>query len=341
MTIHSGMVHPSHRGAYDHLWSEFRYLVLAVSLKASSRFSRKLGATPTRKLSLLEDLSYFYQQPRRDFIQALLQAYLPVKPFLSRPERRTLMEGFLAHDPNTLDSLYSLILRHRVEALYGCRLFFPPATPIRYYDHQDHPGLWTCLGPYLVHLRGGSLRAWLGRGLCAGDDLEGWLAMIEKGCHQREYELLPARFRSQAEQIGCVVQPGIRVFLHPHFRNALQATQDEQPLSTEALSLLALANWWDLHPQDIPLLPETPEWHSLAVALGKEISPDLDLNSMSEDMARIREEFQLAAGIEQYKRIGWEEAEASMRDDSEEDDREDSDQTDSADGDDEDETELS
>ncbi len=318
MNQHPEIVCSSHRGAYDRLWSEFRHVVLAVSLKASSRFARKLGAVPTRTLSLLEDLAGFCAQPRLHVMQSLLQAYLLLKPHLSRSERRGLIDGFLAHDPNALDLFFSLGLVHRVEALYGCRLLFPPAAPIRFFDQQDRPGIWHCLGPYLLLLRGNLLKRWVCRSTILESKADFWLTRLQTGIHQREYLELPRDFRERLERLGGIANPGIRVWTHPYL---LRAWTDREPFESDPVEvavLLALAEWWDQHLADIPLLPETDVWLDQTERLAEELALSVSSDVAKTAVARVREGFREAAEREAYTRTGWEETQQSLEEDQEE-----------------------
>ena len=46
------MLQPSHRGIYEFLWSEHKYPVMAVSLKAFSGMASPIGSSP-QALSVL------------------------------------------------------------------------------------------------------------------------------------------------------------------------------------------------------------------------------------------------------------------------------------------------
>ncbi|HNV68771.1 MAG TPA: hypothetical protein PKO06_03675 [Candidatus Ozemobacteraceae bacterium] len=242
-----------------------------------------------------------------------------MKPHVSRAERRALIDGFLAHDPNALDRFYEQVLHHRLEALYGCRLLFPPAVPIRFFDQQERPGLWHCLGPCLLLLRGHLLRRWICRQSVSEADAEAWILRLRTGVHQRDYEVLPRDFRTRLERLGGIAYPGIRVWSHPHLYRAWTVDDSGQACTADILLLLTLADWWDAHAGEIPLLPENDVWFTDSIRMGSELEVEADHETLRAALNDLREEFRQAAVREGYQRTGWEEAQSAW-DQSEEDD---------------------
>lgn len=251
---------PHHRGAYEHLWSEQKYAVLAVSSKRFQVGSRRLGAKPPKILGFLDQLSKLETTERGEFANAWLTAYALLKDRLDRAERRLLIEGFLAGDPTSSDRLYELIIQHREAGLFGCRLFFPQRGLYKFWDFQDQPGLWLLLGPLMLHAGFASIRARLEiGGGCVGAALDDRLAALRRGIPRREFEEWPQPLREALISLVMVAIPGERVWLHPRVELPLPPALPEQEEAAGA-ALAALETYWDDYSHDMPLLPDDDDW---------------------------------------------------------------------------------
>ncbi|NLI78021.1 MAG: hypothetical protein GX442_16510 [Candidatus Riflebacteria bacterium] len=258
---------PFHRGAYENLWAEHRYALLAVSFKKFRLAIGKLGRHP-HVLAFLATLQRAAEKPWGEWNHALLNAYDHVRPHLDRPGREQLIERVLAEDPGVPAELFELVRRHAVSSLYGCRLFYPRRAVAKIFDFGDQPGLWLCLGPTLVHLSWGALRArFQARMGVDAATLDGILAALADGLAPAAWEALPDRVREVLETHAAVAVTPTRAWLHPRLPVPLPTAPTAPAAVTavpaETVAWLALERFWDLEPGMLPALPTFDEWLDL------------------------------------------------------------------------------
>ncbi len=253
---------PCHRGAYENLWAEHRYALLAVSFKKFRLAIGKLGRHP-HVLAFLATLQRAAEKPWGEWNHALLNAYDHVRPHLDRPGREHLIERLLAEDPGVPAEIFGLVRRHAVSALYGCRLFYPRRAVAKIFDFGDQPGLWLCLGPTLVHLSWGALRArFQARMGVDAPALDGIMEALADGLAPADWEAFPARVREVLESHAAVAVTPTRVWLHPRLPVPLPPAA-VAAAAAEAVAWLALERFWDLEPGMLPALPAFDEWRDL------------------------------------------------------------------------------
>ena len=332
MSYHPPILLPFHRGAYDHLWAEFRYQVLAVSIRATPRLSRRLGAVPPKILGLLEQLAWFAFQPQTERLQALLQAYLHGKSLLDRLQRRTLVEGLTKDDPDALRTIYSLGVQQKIEPLAGCRLFFPPRGLYKFWNGQEAPGLWICLGPYLFHCRGQRLKNRLTS--LFGENPDPWLSRLQAGVSRETYETLSSGQRAGLENLALIAHAGNHRFLHPHVSSALRAESADEPLTPIHAMLWGLEVWWDRNPELMPRLPLSEEWHDSFLAQTEVATQTFSFTEREEARETIQEAFRVQSESEHWQPAIPGLAEASESQDMEEEDSRNPDSDESPDEDD-------
>ncbi len=255
------MVRPFHRGAYECLWAEHRYALLAVSLKKFRQTIGKLGRTP-HVLAFLASLRHGTEQPWEEWTHALLSAYDHVKEHLDRPARQELIDRLLAGEPGVPATLFDLGRRLAAAPLFGCRLFYPRRALYKFYDFGGQPGLWICLGPMLIHLGWGAVRArWEARTGLAGPALDERLAALAAGISADDYVGWPLALRDALEDHAAVAITPTRVWLHPRIELPL-APAAPFPPDPALAGWAALERAWDADPGQMPSLPPFAAWRA-------------------------------------------------------------------------------
>ncbi|RCK79606.1 MAG: hypothetical protein OZSIB_4078 [Candidatus Ozemobacter sibiricus] len=271
------LLRPFHRGTYECLWAEHRYALLAVSLKKFRQAIGKLGRTP-HVLAFLASLRHGTEQPWAEWNHALLSIYDHVKEHLDRPARQELIDRLLAGDPGVPTALFELGRRWHVAPVLGCRLFFPRRALYKFYDFGDQPGLWVCLGPMLIHLGWGALRArWEARTGMIGPALDERLATLAGGLEADAYVGWPLSLREVLEDHAAVAITPTRVWLHPRLALPLPPAVPF-PADPVLAGWAALERAWDADPGLMPALPSFAEWraHLTGPALPELVPPAPD-----------------------------------------------------------------
>ncbi len=290
----------AHRGAYEQLWSEQKFAVMAISSKRFMSGCRRLNQKAPKLLGFLDQLSVLPATRQDEPANAWLTVYGLLKHRLNRPRRRALVELMIADPATARDELFKDIILHRESALYGCRLFYPFEAAFKYWDLQEQTGLWVLLGSWFLHLGLPAVRSRLeaASGL-SSTELDDRLLTLAAGLGRAEYEAWSPVLRTALQCPNLVALPGNRAWLHPRVAGYLPLppadVQDEDP---EIASLLGLERYWDEHPEDMPLLPESHEWLSLIDPVcqpGIRISGPVDLEAQ---IAQLRDEFDRQAAAE-------------------------------------------
>lgn len=137
-----------HRGAYEYLWSEHKYAQMAFSLKSYLALSSKLGKNPQLTVAF-QKLAKGSVHPWPELYNATLHAYDHIKDSLTRPERFETINLLLNDNAAALEKIFKHILDKSVQALYGCRLFYPPGHSINKYWNTLHKYIFVvCFGPF-------------------------------------------------------------------------------------------------------------------------------------------------------------------------------------------------
>ncbi len=241
------MLQPSHRGIYEYLWSEHKYCMIAISIKAFHGMAGRLGRRP-QILNWLRRLAVLSGEERPELYNALLNAYMHVKPALNRQQRHELIETLLVDNDAAAELIYRHALKYREKSLYGCRLFCKGTHALyKFWDVQDRPGLWLCFGPFQLHLTPDQVfsRILAGTGLTS-DELKELLSALQKGISENEMLSWPANLREHLSNSNLMLQPGHSVFLHPR-APLLDCETDDAPLPVDlyAAAALVLEKLWD------------------------------------------------------------------------------------------------
>ncbi|MEW6712871.1 MAG: hypothetical protein AB1403_23840, partial [Candidatus Riflebacteria bacterium] len=188
------MLQPNHRGIYEYLWSEHKYLALGVSIRAFQTTASRLGNVRQCQ-TMLKKLLKHALADRPEHLSALLSAYMLVKPYLSRSERECLIKTLLGNEETAAEMIYSAALQNQESTLYGCRLFFPLGRGVyKFWDAQHHPSLWMCFGPFQLHLTPSEFLYLATRRTDVKDFREAFLKLTS-GAQRSDYNSWPEKIR--------------------------------------------------------------------------------------------------------------------------------------------------
>ncbi len=241
------MLQGFHRGIYEYLWSEHKFVALGVSIRAFNNTASKLG-TPAQCLKMLKKLQNYALAERPEHLSALLSAYMQIKQYLSRSEREDLIKTLLIDENAGAEKIYAAALRFSETTLYGCRLFFPECHAIyKFWDVQHHPGLWLCFGPFQLHLTPEQV---LFRALAAKVfSHEEWVrtcTRLEKGMANAEFASLNASLKTVLLNNNMVAGAGNYFWLHPRAGFNYESMQIvEHTLDLQHFAGLILESFWD------------------------------------------------------------------------------------------------
>ncbi|HAE39620.1 MAG TPA: hypothetical protein DCG57_13440 [Candidatus Riflebacteria bacterium] len=241
------MLQPSHRGIYEFLWSEHKYSMIGISLKIFQGMAARLGKNP-QILNWLRRLAVLSTEEHLESYNALLNAYMHIKPGLTRAQRHEIIELLLDDEPAAAELLYRQALQLNEKSMYGCRLFFKGTQALyKFWDAQDRPGLWLCFGPFQLHLTAAQVfsRLALSTGTAA-DELICRLQQLYSGRSEDEFLLWPEALRRQLLNNNLVAMPGKSAFLHPRARVLLSETgADRLQVDNYTMAALVLEKLWD------------------------------------------------------------------------------------------------
>ena len=239
------MLQPNHRGIYEYLWSEHKYVALGVSYKAFNTCASKLG-TIRQCLNLLRKLSNLALAEKPELISALLSAYMHVKPHLSRFEREDLIKTLLTEEQRAAELIYEAALKHEETTLYPCRLFFPPERGLyKFWDVQHHPGQWLCFGPFQLHLTHSSVYFKIRKEIGHPELLDA-IKALKAGVSNNEYPKWPEHLRQNLENNNMVAIAGTKAWLHPRADFEYSDVSCSPPdFSIEEKAGLVLEKIWD------------------------------------------------------------------------------------------------
>lgn len=271
------MLQPSHRGIYEYLWSEHKYSIIAVSLKSFSAMAGRLGKRP-QILGWLRRLAVLYSEERPELYNALLNAYMHIKPALNRSQRQELIEALLADTEAASELIYQHALSLQEKSLYGCRLFFKGSHALyKCWDAQDKPGLWLCFGPFQLHLTPEQVFYRIAKGCDLNStDLSERLSALQAGISEKEFQDWPDSLRQQLFNNNLVANPGSSAILHPRAR-MLPLVGDFAAIQTDlyTAAALVLEKLWDNadYPDDV--LARLPQHGDFIAACNADFMPEI------------------------------------------------------------------
>ena len=261
------MLQPSHRGIYEFLWSEHKYPVMAVSLKAFQGMASRLGRRP-QLLALLRKIAEYTFADKTENYNALLNAYMHIKPVISRARRHEIIETLLADEKLATRLIYEDAVQFHESSLAGCRLFYPGAHAIfKCWDSQERPGLWLCFGPIQMHLLPQQVfdRICI-ETQCNPDELFKRMQSLRSGVQIEEFNTWSEPLRLALQQNNMVAIPGGgSAWLHP--RIPLEAIKPRcEFCSSDFLSaaMLTIEKIWDAAEYPPEIIGQLPDYDLFA-----------------------------------------------------------------------------
>ncbi|MBF0546677.1 MAG: hypothetical protein HQM08_19680 [Candidatus Riflebacteria bacterium] len=250
-----------HRGAYENLWHEHKFAVLAISHKKFITGAKKIGCNPPRILSFLDFLAKCQNKDRSEQYSALLTVYHEIKDFLDRGQKRKIVEKIVDSDNSVFDDLFEKIIFFKFEKLFGCRLFYPNSPIFKFWDFNDTGGLSVMLGPVMFQLSKENVKFRLceATGLYE-ENVDQFLNILRPGIPKSEFNEFPKLLSEALEKNLLLAKTLNQVFLHPRIASSLNSTEKPECCNSLA-ALYAIEQYWDQNCQEIPLLPADEDWH--------------------------------------------------------------------------------
>lgn len=211
------MYQHSHRGIYEHLWSEHKYSVMAVSMKSFTGMSTRLGKVP-KLLAVIKRIAECAFEEKTANYDALLSVYMYIKDFITRKRQEEIVKAIMNDESQATYMIYEDAVKYDEKFLPGCRIFFNNTYGIeKFWDNQDKPGLWICLGPFQLHLTPQQVFNRMVMQLnMQPQDLLCIMKRIEKGISYDEFIKLPKNVVNVLRNNNAVAEPGEKkAWLHP------------------------------------------------------------------------------------------------------------------------------
>ncbi len=266
------MLQPSHRGIYEYLWSEHKYQVLGVSVKALQNLAAKLGRQP-HILHFLRRLEDLCAAEKPEWYNALLCAYMLVKPALTRQRRFEIIETLLSDQTTAAQMIYDEALVNSEKTLYGCRLFFSNRHALyKFWDAQDKPGLWLCFGPFQLHITTPEVFC---RVACASDlslaELQERLHCLKAGISNTEFNAWPEKLKFALDTNQMVATPGHKAYLHPRIiLDSFSREPADKKYDLYHSAAFALEKIWDGTSKTEPMIGNLPDFTEFIEAFNSE-----------------------------------------------------------------------
>jgi hypothetical protein len=252
--------------------------MIAISVKAFHGMAERLGRRP-QILNWLRRLALLSGEDRPELYNALLNAYMHVKPLLERKQRHEVIETLLIGSSVAAELIYQHALAYKEKSLYGCRLFFRTSRALcKFWDVQDRPGLWICFGPFQLHLTPEQVfsRICIGSGI-NGHELKERLAALHNGISSDELLSWPAKLCEQLYDNNLVALPGRLAFLHPR-ASLLNCETDSALLQTDlyTAAALVLEKLWDSAEFPDEALGRLPQHEAFTEAFNPAFVPEIE-----------------------------------------------------------------
>ncbi len=300
------MLQEFHRGIYEYLWSEHKFVALGVSIRAYNNTANKL-VTPAQCLKMLKKLLNYALAERPEHLSALLSAYMQIKRYLTRSEREDLIKTLLADEHAGAEKIYAAALKFSETSLFGCRLFFPAGQAIyKFWDVQHHPGLWLCFGPFQLHLTPEQL---LFKALTAdGLSHENWsesCSKLKNGMTGAEFAEIDSSVANVLLKNNMVAGAGNNFWLHPRSNFNYEKMQSiGHEFDLQHFTGLVLESFWDSAEAGFEPLATVPEFDYFKLHFEK-LQPVNSGHTCEESFALLQEKF---SNLESAPSIGVETA---------------------------------
>ncbi len=270
------MFQPNHRGAYEYLWFEHKFSVLAIGIKAFQNAATKVGKVPqiTSFLKLIKKYS-LYDRP--EWYNALLNAFSQLRDHLTRQEKFEMIKAILEAPELAGDMIYKKALSVNETSLFGCRLFFPIEQALfKFWDREDVPGLWSLFGPFQAHLTLSQVLAIIiSETGISKKDLFKRLTELKETISIEEFSSWPEILKKSLMEKMMVATPGKSAILHPGV--AFPLPEPERLNGNLAtVSAIVIQNLWEQEEDFTNPAPELPEFELFKEYFCKEKTPGVD-----------------------------------------------------------------
>jgi len=257
------MLQPCHRGIYEYLWSEHKYSIIGISIKASQSVAANMGRKP-QLLSFLKKLAAWITYDRPEWYNSLLNAYMHIKPLINRQKRLAIIEEILENHSTAADSIFLTALQHQEKSLGGCRIFYSAEHAVyKFWDAQDRPGLWICFGPFQMHLTPEEVFNRVA--MQSNIDLtylKKLLEDLQNGIPLAEFETIPDSLRRELDINNMIAIPGSTAYLHPRINLAgFPESLFKQKSDIHSIAATTLERVIDLAPAESKPLGMLPDYN--------------------------------------------------------------------------------
>lgn len=299
------MLQPNHRGIYEYLWSEHKYVALSVSIRTFQTTAGKLGKVP-QCLTLLRRLYKHAVAEKPGFLSGLLSAYMHIQPELSRISRERLVKQLLEDEAAGSQLIYDHVIDLNESCLYGNRLFFRGSFAVyKFLDAQDHPGLWILFGPFQLHLTFRQVYARIISQSGLGEhEVQDYLGKLSNSVPVAEFFQWPERLIKSLRLNNLVAEPGLKAHLHPRacFQFNYDSCTINDDFDMQTVAALAIEEIWDnltiTNNQIIPVLPDFADFESAFLKITENMSQHFNAEEAYEYICN---EFDRQKMIEQGK----------------------------------------
>jgi hypothetical protein len=251
------MLQPYHRGAYEYLWFEHKFSVLGVSVKAFQNATSKIGKLPQIH-ALLGCLYHYTNDEKKDWYNALLNAYKQLTPHLSRQRKREIVEAILEDHGHAQELIYADTLKFKETTLYGSRVFFPQNLAIyKFWDKEGMHGLWSLFGPFQLYFNTGQIFSRIiTQANISAQTFDETLKLLSTGLNIDNFSCIDEPLKTLLMRNNMVSLTGEKARLHPRIPLDYELSQAKCNLAEAAA--MAISDIWDTTDQEDLRIPDLP-----------------------------------------------------------------------------------
>ena len=193
---------------------------MAVSMKSFTGMSARLGKVP-KILAVIKRIAECAFEAKPENYDALLSVYMYIKDYIGRKRQEEIVKAIMSNEAHATYMIYEDTIKHDEKFLPGCRIFFDNSCGIiKFWDNQDKPGLWICLGPFQLHLTPQQVfsRMSIQSGI-KPDVLLEELKLLKKGVSYNDLKQFPEKLTKILKNNNALAEPGKEAaWLHPRIK---------------------------------------------------------------------------------------------------------------------------
>ena len=302
------MIKANHNGAYEYLWFEHKYSILAVGRKAYQNTGSKLGRFP-QTMSFLKSIAFYYKEKPTESYAAILSAYNHIKPFLNRKEKFQIISSFLDDSNIAKELIYSKAVEYNEKSLPGCRIFFDNNFALyKFWDKDDLPGLWLCFGPFQIHLSPDFvlLRASFYTGIELPELIK-YMNLLKNVVDIKTFESWPKSLKLYFKMNNMIALPGNTARLHPRIYLNFDSLEkcDDLIVSNHKIAALIQEKIWDFTSDEDLEFPNMVDYDTFCSEFNENNFAYLkwpDNSDVEESYNFLKESFDNQKVIDQHKK---------------------------------------